>query len=71
MGVTGRAVVDDRRRDALVYPVATVVLALTVSSFIYGFITRDFQPCVFTVPMMAAVIAYALGVGVIRKNGGS
>ena len=60
---------DDSRRDKLVYPVAAVVLVAFTASLAYGFATRDFEACAYTVPMMGAVVAYALGISVVRKNG--
>jgi lipopolysaccharide export LptBFGC system permease protein LptF len=60
--------VDDHR-EKLIYPVAAVVLVAFVASLAFGFVTRDFEACFYTVPMMSAVVAYALGISAVRKNG--
>jgi hypothetical protein len=57
-------------RDALIFPVAAVVLLGWFGSLLDGLITQSFAALTFTTPLMLALAGYVFGVQIVRKSNG-
>lgn len=57
------------KRDALIFPVAAVVLVAWTASLALGAITGSYIPLSITTPVMLMLAGYVFGVNLVRRNG--
>jgi hypothetical protein len=58
------------KRDALIFPVAAIVLAGWFGSLVDGVLTQSFTALTYTTPLMLALAGYVFGVQIVRKSNG-
>jgi hypothetical protein len=58
------------KRDALIYPVAVVVLLGWFGSLVDSVITQSYAGLTFTTPLMLALAGYVFGVQIVRRSNG-
>jgi hypothetical protein len=59
---------SSNRRDALIFPVAFVVLIVWAASFIVGALTGAYTALTITTGPMLALAGYVFGVNLVRKD---
>ena len=58
------------KMDALLFPLAAVIMAGWVASLSIGFYTGIYLPLTVTTPLMLMLAGGVLGINIIRRNNG-
>jgi hypothetical protein len=61
---------SSHKRDALIFPVAAIVLLGWFGSLVDGVLTQSFTALTYTTPLMLALAGYVFGVQIVRKSNG-
>jgi hypothetical protein len=63
--------VNADKREALILPVAAVVLLGWAASLVVGLLTASFVALTITTPLMLMLAGWVFGVNIVRKGNGN